>query len=339
MFASSTLTILLSAAVMASTHEGRKHADLAKRLDNNTFSLGKRDTYQNKEFTWYPTDTGPDACTGKNHQDSDYYVAMGYDQFGDGGCCGKQMRITVNGKSAVATCVDECASCPEYGQLDFTKGLFEFFTGGDLGVGEIFGSWSYVDGSDSGSGSGDEDTTTKKTTTKKAPTTTKQQPPPTPTTTSTKQKVEVKTTHKVTPVAVTTTHTTTKATSTSSSSSKKTTSSAKPSSSKASSAKPSSSAKAYSSAKAASTSAAPSAAAPPASTPTDDGVANAGADTGSSGGSSAGSSVGGAAAGGAAPVSGALGTGSDDSSDAASMSFNKLFAAVAVVALAAIQAL
>jgi hypothetical protein len=22
--------------------------------------------------TWYPNDTGPDACTGKNHQDSDW---------------------------------------------------------------------------------------------------------------------------------------------------------------------------------------------------------------------------------------------------------------------------
>ncbi|KAJ6457818.1 hypothetical protein C8R47DRAFT_1163798 [Mycena vitilis] len=61
-------------------------------------------------MTWYPTNTytGPDACTGKNHKDSDWFVAMNYNQFGDGSsCCGKQLRIDYNGKSAVAACVDE----------------------------------------------------------------------------------------------------------------------------------------------------------------------------------------------------------------------------------------
>ncbi|KAJ7217736.1 hypothetical protein GGX14DRAFT_336907, partial [Mycena pura] len=107
-------------------------------------SLGRRDTYSGKEMTWYPTNTGPDACTGKNHQDSDFFVAMGYDQFGDGsGCCGRKLRINYKGKSAVATCVDECASCPQWGQIDLTKGLFKYLTGGDLDVGVIYGSWSY----------------------------------------------------------------------------------------------------------------------------------------------------------------------------------------------------
>ncbi|KAJ7206537.1 hypothetical protein GGX14DRAFT_637535, partial [Mycena pura] len=143
MFTSSSFVFLLSAAVaMADNHQARNHhAAIAKRI--NTTSLEKRDTFTGKEMTWYPTDTGPDACTGKNHQDSDFFVAMGFNQFGDGsGCCGKQLRINYNGKSAVATCVDECASCPQWGQLDLTKGLFEYFTG-DLGIGVIYASWSF----------------------------------------------------------------------------------------------------------------------------------------------------------------------------------------------------
>ncbi|KAJ7229183.1 hypothetical protein GGX14DRAFT_296155, partial [Mycena pura] len=106
-------------------------------------SLSKRDTY-NGRMTWYPTDTGADACTGKNHQDSDWYVAMNVPQFGDGGgCCGKQVRIDYNGKSTVATCVDQCASCPLAGELDMTKGLFEFFTDGNLDEGVFYADWSY----------------------------------------------------------------------------------------------------------------------------------------------------------------------------------------------------
>ncbi|KAJ7677541.1 hypothetical protein B0H17DRAFT_111683 [Mycena rosella] len=70
---------------------------------NATAAVEKRDTFVSKEMTWYPTDTGADACTGKNHLDSDFFVAMGYDQFGDGsGCCGRKLRINYNGKSAVA---------------------------------------------------------------------------------------------------------------------------------------------------------------------------------------------------------------------------------------------
>ncbi|KAJ7689426.1 hypothetical protein B0H17DRAFT_637569 [Mycena rosella] len=119
MFASSSIALLLSAtAVMAGAHQGRSHNSIAMRVNNNTETLNKRDSFVSKEMTWYPTDTGPDACTGKNHQDSDYFVAMGYDQFGDGsGCCGRQLRINYNGKSAVATCVDEVWPCPFFTTL------------------------------------------------------------------------------------------------------------------------------------------------------------------------------------------------------------------------------
>ncbi|KAF7351598.1 Allergen Asp f 7 [Mycena sanguinolenta] len=110
---------------------------------NNTFVLGKRQTFTNVRMTWYPNDTGPDTCTGESHQDSDFVVAMNTPQYGAGGCCGKQLVISYNGKSATATCVDECFTCPQYGQLDLTKGLFEYFAG-DLGVGTVYGSWSYA---------------------------------------------------------------------------------------------------------------------------------------------------------------------------------------------------
>ncbi|KAJ7356593.1 hypothetical protein DFH08DRAFT_802615 [Mycena albidolilacea] len=324
MFASSSLAILISAATaMASTHQAaRNHHEIAKRLDNTTSPLDKRAQFTNQEFTWYPTDTGPDACTGKNHQDSDFYVAMGYNQFGDGSaCCGKQMSITVNGKTATATCVDECASCPAYGQLDFTKGLFQYFTGGDLDVGVIHGSWSFTDGS-GGSGGGDDGddgddtpTTTKKTTTKH-------------TTTSTSTHHTTTSTHVE--AAVTTTHHTTTSTP-KPSSSKKASSSAKPSSSAESSSKVSSS-----SAKPSSSSSViePSSPALPSATPSatpNQGVANAGSGAGTSAGDSDTGPNG---------ISGAIGTGSgDDTSDAASLSFNKLCATVAVVALVASQAL
>ncbi|KAJ7670851.1 hypothetical protein DFH06DRAFT_1370070 [Mycena polygramma] len=197
----------------------RTHNNLALRLRgpaNATsrdvgMEMRKRDSYTGVAMTWYPTNTGPDACTGKNHKDSDWFVAMNYNQFGDGSsCCGKQLRIDYNGKSTVATCVDECASCDTWGSLDFTQGLFEFFVG-DPGIGEFYGSWSFSDGSD--------DPTTTTSTQKK--TTTTYTSTPTPTTHST-----TSTTHTTT----STTHTTTSST-THSSLSARPSSSAKPSSS------------------------------------------------------------------------------------------------------------
>ncbi|KAJ6628163.1 hypothetical protein B0H10DRAFT_269573 [Mycena sp. CBHHK59/15] len=224
---------------------------------------------------------------------------MGYDQFGDGsGCCGRQLRINYNGKSTVATCVDECASCPQWGQIDLTKGLFEYFVG-DLGIGVFYGSWSYVNGDDSGDG---DETTTKKQTTSTTHKTTS-----TPKATSTTVKKAA---------AVTTTHTS---------------SSAKPSSSKkasSSSKQASSSSKQASSSSKASSSAKPSASAVSSTSATSaiptatEAVANVG--------SSADNTAG-------APIAGAIGTGGE--SGAPSLGVNKLVAAVAVVALAAVQAL
>ncbi|KAK7064848.1 hypothetical protein R3P38DRAFT_2826718 [Favolaschia claudopus] len=311
MFSSSTLALILSAASVMASHNQQQarshHAVIAKRADNTTeHALDKRAQFTNKEFTWYPTDTGPDACTGKNHKDSDWYVAMGYNQWGDGSaCCGRQLKITVNGKTTTATCVDQCATCPDVGQLDFTKDLFKFFSNGDLDVGVLHGSWSYADGNDGGDDHDDPPPPPKTTTTKKHTTT----PPPPPKTTSTThvQEFAPKTT-------------------------KKTTSSAKPktSSKPSSSAKPSSSTKKSSSAKPSSTAAKSSSSAAPPAVPTE-AVANAGNVAGSSAGSAADDSDN------SKQISGAIGQGG--SSDAMSLSFNKLLATAAFVALLGAQAL
>ncbi|KAJ7888935.1 hypothetical protein B0H14DRAFT_3429911 [Mycena olivaceomarginata] len=153
----SAAAFLLSASGTMATHSHARqsHNGLAQRLTSSSntsaeLGLGKRDQFIGVPMTWYPTDTGADACTGKNHLDSDWYVAMNYAQFGDGStCCGKKLRINYNGKSTVATCVDECATCDVWGSIDLTKGLFTYLVGsGGLDIGEFYGSWSFVDGND-----------------------------------------------------------------------------------------------------------------------------------------------------------------------------------------------
>ncbi|KAJ7915239.1 hypothetical protein B0H13DRAFT_2324486 [Mycena leptocephala] len=136
----------------ANPQEARSRPTISKRIYNNTFHLNERAQFVNQEFTWTAAGT-PDVCTGKIYQDSDFYVAMASDQFGDGSnCCGKQMTITVNGTTTNATCVDRCVTCTSFG-LDFTKGLFEYFAGDNLEVGVIHGSWSFIDVSGGGNNS------------------------------------------------------------------------------------------------------------------------------------------------------------------------------------------
>ncbi|KAJ7835802.1 hypothetical protein B0H14DRAFT_3870957 [Mycena olivaceomarginata] len=119
------IRILLSAAVLARTHQIRSHGPIAKLQKSKAMSLGD-DQFQNVQLTWYPMDTGPDACTGKNHLDSDYFIAMASAAFAGGsGCCSKQISITANNRTAIATCVDEWR---------------------DLSVGVLSASWLYIDG-------------------------------------------------------------------------------------------------------------------------------------------------------------------------------------------------
>ncbi|KAJ7447508.1 hypothetical protein B0H11DRAFT_1929566 [Mycena galericulata] len=185
MLASSSLAILLSATAVMATHEGRSMSHSGVFMRRNTSlsaaprPLEKRDSYNGATMTWYPTNTGPDACTGKNHLDSDWFVAMNVPQYNSGGCCGKQLTINYNGKSALVTCVDECETCPDTGMLDLTMGLFEYFVG-DPGIGQFYGDWSYGDTANKPTTTS---TTKQKTTTSTTHTTTSTHT--TPTTTST----------------------------------------------------------------------------------------------------------------------------------------------------------
>ncbi|KAF7325038.1 hypothetical protein MKEN_00546300 [Mycena kentingensis (nom. inval.)] len=104
-------------------------------------SLAKRQTFSGRT-TWYPNDTGPDDCTGLTHLDSDIVVAMNLPQ--SGSCCGHSVHIIFNGRAATARCVDFCRTCPSVGQLDVTKGLFEFFAD-HLDVGVFTPTWSFVE--------------------------------------------------------------------------------------------------------------------------------------------------------------------------------------------------
>ncbi|KIK46335.1 hypothetical protein CY34DRAFT_41815, partial [Suillus luteus UH-Slu-Lm8-n1] len=89
----------------------------------------KRD-FTDARFTYYAVGLG--AC-GTTNQPGDF-------QFGGGENCYKEITITYNGLTASAQIVDECMGCP-YGGLDFSEGLFQFFT--PLGSGVITGSWSF----------------------------------------------------------------------------------------------------------------------------------------------------------------------------------------------------
>ncbi|KZT28529.1 hypothetical protein NEOLEDRAFT_1129345 [Neolentinus lepideus HHB14362 ss-1] len=132
----------------------RKHharRDLAAR---ETHQLGKR--FDNARFTYFKDGLG--AC-GQYSGPSDFIVAINVPQYDGGSHCFETITITANGKTTQAQVVDECEACP-YGALDFSEGLFQYFSSLDQGT--IYGTWEF--------GSGDP--------------TTSSTPIPTPTTTS-----------------------------------------------------------------------------------------------------------------------------------------------------------
>jgi hypothetical protein len=94
-------------------------------------------------MTWDDFD-GPDVCTGTSHKATDFVVALKQLLCGsDGnGHCGQKVQVNYQGKSAIATVVDCCATCPQTNQLDLTQGLFSHFT--DIDEGVFFADWSFV---------------------------------------------------------------------------------------------------------------------------------------------------------------------------------------------------
>ena len=138
--------------------------------------LAKRQSFSGRA-TFY--DVGLGACGGYNVA-SDFIVALNSPQYGGGypgPNCGRQLSISYGGKTATATVRDQCPGCG-YGDLDMSRGLFNYFASEDVGVFHM--SWSWSDGSGGGNQPAPEPTTTKA----PEPSTTPS-PTPTPTPTST----------------------------------------------------------------------------------------------------------------------------------------------------------
>ncbi|KAG8973893.1 hypothetical protein FRC05_008115 [Tulasnella sp. 425] len=187
-FALSSLSVILASLslVSAAPHEHglvkKSHHGSAAHLHQKRFS---------GRATWY--DVGLGAC-GDYNGPSDYIVALNSNQLDTSVYppvqCGRKVRISYQGKSAVATIKDECPGCP-FGALDMSKGLFQHFT--DLGTGEFTMNWDYVgSGDDSGDDNNKDDNKDdeKKTTTtthRKTTTTTTTRKTTTTTTTTTKK--------------------------------------------------------------------------------------------------------------------------------------------------------
>ncbi|KAK1229638.1 hypothetical protein PQX77_007273 [Marasmius sp. AFHP31] len=87
----------------------------------------------NGRLTYYQTGLG--ACGGYN-KPSDFIVALNSAQYGGGypgPNCGKSITISYGGKTHEAIIVDECPTC-DYGDLDLSQALFEYFAPTSTGV-------------------------------------------------------------------------------------------------------------------------------------------------------------------------------------------------------------
>ncbi|KIL00138.1 hypothetical protein PAXRUDRAFT_822013 [Paxillus rubicundulus Ve08.2h10] len=128
---------------VAHAHQARRHHlkrqdDLAVR-DPGNINLFKR--FDNARFTYYADGLG--AC-GATNQPGDFIVALNSAQYNGGQYCFQTITITANGKTAQAQIMDECPGCP-YGGLDFSEGLFQYFS--DISAGVLYGTWNFGSGS------------------------------------------------------------------------------------------------------------------------------------------------------------------------------------------------
>ncbi|KAJ2969362.1 hypothetical protein NQ176_g8703 [Zarea fungicola] len=94
--------------------------------------------------TFYGTNTGPDACTGKNHKSTDYFVALHPAMYKNGQNCGKKIIVTgvKSKKTITVTVVDECPTCGKSTDLDFTEGAFKNFATLNDGTAQI--QWNFI---------------------------------------------------------------------------------------------------------------------------------------------------------------------------------------------------
>ncbi|KAH7912136.1 plant expansin [Hygrophoropsis aurantiaca] len=142
-----SISLPLIAAAEHGHHWSRRHGEIAHRARGDV-DIHKR-AFSNSRFTFY--DVGLGAC-GKYNSPGDFIVALNVHQYGGGypgPQCFKSITISFGGKTAQATIMDECMGCP-YGGLDFSRGLFDYFSSESAGV--IYGDWWFNDGSGGGGG-------------------------------------------------------------------------------------------------------------------------------------------------------------------------------------------
>ncbi|KAG8994679.1 hypothetical protein FRB94_008617 [Tulasnella sp. JGI-2019a] len=95
-------------------------------------------------MTWfYP---GMGAC-GKRNGSNDKIIAIPQALWANGKHCGKQVKISGNGKSVVATVQDMCPSdggCPDSGHIDVSPATFKAISANYQQVGEMTIAWSFM---------------------------------------------------------------------------------------------------------------------------------------------------------------------------------------------------
>jgi len=136
------LSTLVLSLVLPYLALGDKHGSKLARRHNGVAVRPRGDLQKrtNGQATWFNVGLG--AC-GQWSQPSDFIVALNSDMYGSGypgPHCFETITITGLGKSTTAVIMDECPTC-NYGDLDMSTGLFQFFT--NLGVGEFPIVWWY----------------------------------------------------------------------------------------------------------------------------------------------------------------------------------------------------
>lgn len=123
----STLTALFMAAtaLAAPVDSSESTNELVSRADGSI-------TYFNP---------GLGAC-GETNGDGDYITAVSAALFDSQRPCGRNIRVSYQGRSIVVRVVDRCAGCA-YNDLDLSPAAFQAVIG-DLGIGRTNAQWEWA---------------------------------------------------------------------------------------------------------------------------------------------------------------------------------------------------
>lgn len=118
---------------------------------SSSTSNGEQGVTQKGRGTFY--EPANDACTGESSSSTDMIVAISTDLYESywkdqnqyvSGYCGKHIGASYKGNNVTVKVVDACASCTKE-QIDFSPSAFKALTNGDLDIGEIEVTWSFLD--------------------------------------------------------------------------------------------------------------------------------------------------------------------------------------------------